>query len=474
MTKRSFSLCLKICFSIIFLCLVNKPVFASDNVVLKWNDAALQSVRVTRLGPPQFARALGIIHTAMYDAWAAYDPVAVGTRLGGALRRPASERTDANKQKAVSFAAYRALVDLFPTQKSLFDSLMTELGYNPADVSTDITTAAGVGNVAAAAVLDFRHRDGSNQLGDLSPGAYSDYTGYTPVNSPDEVVDINRWQPLRLPNGQVQRFLVPHWGLVTPFAMTSGSQFRSGPVALFPSDRFRTETLEVLQLSGGLNDTRKAIAEYWSDGPGSESPPGHWQLHAQFVSRRDNHTLDDDIKMFFALGNALLDASIAVWETKRFYDCVRPITAIRQLFKGKWVLAWAGPFQGNKLIDGKDWQPYQVPSFVTPPFAEYVSGHSTFSSASAEILKSFTGSDVFGASAVVKAGSSLIEPGATPAFDVNLSWRTFSIAADEAGLSRRYGGIHIRQGDLRGRTMGRLIGAQTWQKALTFFNGTAN
>jgi hypothetical protein len=194
---------------------------------------------------------------------------------------------------------------------------------------------------------------------------------------------------------------------------------------------------------------------------------------AQMVSQRDNHTLDDDAKMFFALGNGLLDASIASWDAKRAYDYVRPITAIRTLFAGKHVVAWAGPFQGNRFIDPKDWQPYQVPSFLTPPFAEFVSGHSTFSAASAEILKSFTGSDQFGGMAVVKAGSSLIEPGVTPTFDVKLSWRTFSIAAEEAGISRLYGGIHFRDGNLRGRNMGRLVGAQVWQKAVTYFDGTA-
>ena len=100
----------------------------SDNVVLQWDNAALQAIRVTRLGPPIVARALAIAHTAMYDAWAAYDDQAVGTRLGGSLRRPAVERTLASKNEAVSFAAYRALVDLFPTQTPLFNDLMASPG----------------------------------------------------------------------------------------------------------------------------------------------------------------------------------------------------------------------------------------------------------------------------------------------------------------------------------------------------------
>src|SRR5262249_40584130 len=110
---------------------------------------------------------------------------------------------------------------------------------------------------------------------------------------------------------------------------------------------------------------------------------------------------------------------------------------------------------------------------VTPPFPEFVSGHSTFSAAGAEILKQFTGSDRFDASVTVPVGSSRVEPGRVPATDVTLSWPTFSQAADEAGISRRYGGIHFEDGDLTGRALGRLVGAQVWEKALTYFNGTA-
>ena len=108
---------------------------------------------------------------------------------------------------------------------------------------------------------------------------------------------------------------------------------------------------------------------------------------------------------------------------------------------------------------------------VTPPFAEYVSGHSTFSAAGAEVLKLATGSDVFGAAVTLTAGSSRVESGLVPAANVTLSWATFSDAADEAGISRRYGGIHFRDGDLEGRRVGRLIGQGTWKKASKLFNG---
>jgi hypothetical protein len=134
---------------------------------------------------------------------------------------------------------------------------------------------------------------------------------------------------------------------------------------------------------------------------------------------------------------------------------------------GHLIEAWGGPYQGTQLIRGDRFQSY----IATPPFAEYTSGHSAFSAASAMVLRLFTGSAHFGASYTWKAGASTIEPGATPSSDVTLSWRTFDEAADEAGLSRRYGGIHFRQADLESREIGRRIGRLVWRTAVAYIHG---
>jgi len=413
----------------------------------------------------------------MFDAWSAYDAAAVPTVMRRGWRRPASEATDANKTEAVSFAAYRALVDLFPSKKAIFDSLMGQLGYDAANTSTDTATTPGVGNAAAAAVLDFRHHDGSNQLGDLHPGAYSDITGYRAVNTPTTIVDPNRWQPLFVINAKgdltTQVYTTPHWGRVIPFAMPSGSALRPLPPALYSSPDYAKQAADLVALSAGLTDFQKVTAEYFADGPSSEFPPGHWALFAQFVSRRDNNTLDTDVKMFFALGNALLDAGICAWDAKLAYDSVRPVTAIHFLYAGQTIQAWGGPGQGTKPIPGDLWRPYQLSTVVTPPFPEYFSGHSIFSAAGAEVLRSFTGSDTLGVSVTIRAGTSIGEPGGVPAADLTLSFPTFSSAADAAGMSRRWGGIHFEQGDLAGRSLGRVIGAVVWTKAKTYLDGTA-
>jgi hypothetical protein len=272
-----------------------------------------------------------------------------------------------------------------------------------------------------------------------------------------------------------QRFVGAQWSEVTPFALSKGDQFRASlpPPAKFGSKEYQEQAEELVALSAGLIDQQKIIAEYWSDGPNSEQPPGHWALFAQFVSARDHHSLDDDVKMFLVLSNAIFDAGIAAWDVKRAYDSVRPITAIPLLFKGKEIQAWGGPGKGTVEIDGSQWIPYQLATSPTPPFPEYVSGHSTYSAAAAKVLELWTGSDRFGHSVALAAGSSKIEPGNTPARPVTLHWDTFTAAADEAGLSRRYGGIHFRAADLAGRHLGRLVAAEVWSKVQSYFDGSA-
>jgi hypothetical protein len=442
-----------------------------DNVVLRWDEELLQSIRANpaATGPTVTARAIGVVHTSMFDAWAAYDARAVGTRYGDKLRRPPQEHTPENKNKAISFAAYATLVDLFPARANDFALQMKELGYSVD--GSDTSTPAKIGTTAAQAVIAFRHKDGANQL-----GGYADTTGYQPVNTPDKVIDRWRWQPLRVPlgTGNPQRALTPQWGEVIPFGMTSPyGRDVPGPPELPGGEWSAADIEDLAKETAYLDDPSKIKAEYWADGPRSEFPPGHWAVFAQATSRKRGHSLDDDVKLFFTLGNALLDASIAAWAWKYKYDYVRPITAIREHYRGRQIVSWLGPYKGYGLVNGENWIPYQELTVVTPPFPEYVSGHSTFSGAGARVLSMFTGSDAFGASVTVTAGTSRIEPRTpshpgTPATDVTLSWPTFSAAAGEAGMSRRYGGIHFQSGDMHARDLGREIGWDAWFKAQSY------
>ncbi len=507
-------------------------------VVVQWNEVMLAAIRSGKPRPVVVARQLYMVHAAMYDAWSLYDDVAVPILLDDFLRRPVGERNDENKRAAVSQAAYQMLIHFFPEYQRntlAFSTLLSHLNYAPA---TEVgTTPAGVGFMAARAMIADRAGDGSNELGNYAGITSAIYPQpYAPVNAANPTAanapggaafNPNRWQPLRVPTGALrdaalnpivnnddpgtyvdQVFLGPHWGAVRPFALTSGDQFRppappqlgsgepytDGLGQTMTNDQaYRAQVAQVLAMSAQLTDEQKVIAEFWADGPRSDTPPGHWNALAHGVSYRDYHTLDDDVKMFLALNGALFDASISAWDAKRAYDYIRPISAIHHLYAGQIIEAWGGPNRGTQAIPASAWLPYQALDFVTPAFAEYISGHSTFSAAAAEVLTRFTGSnqfydgvtvlynedfnrdgvpDLLGeyiASAGLPIGANKFEN--VPTHPVVLHWPTFQDAADQAGISRLYGGIHFQDGDLRGRAVGRQVGAQAYALAESYWGG---
>jgi len=415
------------------------------------------------------------------------------------------------------------------------------------------------------------------------------------------LIDPNRWQPLYLGEAMTrnglaepagpQRFLNAHWGSVQGFALPAaddnGMPIDPGPPPLLgiageDSDAaFKAgiaETLragvalatkqEEIDLSPAVHGNRtlgqydatghatnpatgvpyepnptdradygRVIAEYWADGPDSETPPGHWNVLAIGVADRLDGNLrlsgvshvvgrlEWDVKMFLALNGALHDAAVAAWGTKGHYDYVRPISMVRYMgtlgqssdpeldsFDPEGLLlddgvvelitaeSAAGGARHGHLADhigeiavrgwlgqpdvpgaevagvgwmlAGDWIPYQRPTFVTPAFAGYVSGHSTFSRAGAEVLTAMTGSPYFPGGLqehVVKPGGLTHEQG--PSRQVTLQWATYADAADEAGLSRLYGGIHVPADDLAGRVLGAEVGQAAWQRAELLFTG---
>jgi hypothetical protein len=141
-------------------------------------------------------------------------------------------------------------------------------------------------------------------------------------------------------------------------------------------------------------------------------------------------------------------------------------------YKDKLVTSWLGPGKGYGKVLGQNWRPFQEPTVLTPPFPEYVSGHSTFSGAAGVLIGyAFGTNGAFNAKVTIQPGSSRIEPGITPAKPVVLSWKTLDDASDEAGWSRRWGGIHFLTGDEHGRGLGKTIGYNVWQKAQLYFSG---
>lgn len=536
---------------------------AKQSVSSLWVSQVLNGVATpgggSFLGPTGASRAYGILGTAMYNAWAAYEDAPVSTLYADGLidfdlQRPGIENTLGNKEEAISYAAFRVLNDLFPDTgiQANFTTLMNDLGFDPNNTSTDLSTAAGVGNFVAQELLNFRHQDGSNQLND-----YVDTTGFVSTNTTDKVVNLEFWTPENVPYGtaqgdpdfiRTQTALHPYWGKVIPFALESGDQFRPPAPEPFlldpnatvdlrkktitradntivPIDRsligidinpnFIAQAEQVIDFSASLSptgepgvpseftadgllggkvegETRKLIAEFWEDPTGTPFPPGTWMLFGQKVAEKENPELDNDIPLFFNLGNAVFDAGVATWDAKYFYNYVRPVRAIKELgllgLIGEdpdedgiyTTFAWGGPGLGTIEIPVTDFQTYQSPGQdPSPPFPEYTSGHSAFSAAAAEVLKLHTGSDdfvlgdgTFGLTVTFPPESSRFEPGFTPMTEtIDLTWLTFTKAANEAGISRLYGGIHFEDGDLNGRALGRRVGEQVFDRTQFLLNG---
>jgi hypothetical protein len=449
----------------------------------RWLDVMQEAAArdVDRFGarPTVLSRQMMLWAAAMFEAWAAYDDTAVGTRLGSTLRRPPAERTLANKNAAISHASCKALLGAFPAQAEFVRAEMRRLGFDPADTSADPATPAGIGNLAAAAVLAWRERDGSNADG-KEPGSdgtpYSDYTGYQPVNDPDRIVNPDRWQPIEFtrPDGTkfTPGFLTPHWYRMKPFALDSAAQFRPEPPPTTKTDDalLRAQTDIVLAMNQALTPEQKALVEFMRDGPRSTGQSGHWLRFAQDVARRDAFDLDREVKLYFAVAVAAFDAFLSCWETKRAYDSSRPWTLVRHYYRGRTVKGWAGPQGGVVEVPAERWHPYSPCVFVTPPFPGYTSGHATVSGACAKILELFTGSDWYGAKEVRRC-CLLTEHDHGPIAELDLP--TFSATAEMAAVSRAMGGYHIPIDNDVGLRVGRQLAIWSWPKYQAWFNGTA-
>jgi len=455
----------------------------------QWNRLACDAIHYVGLAPTIAARALAIVHTAMYDAWTIYNKEGdeVSTMTGNRLQKPDNECTSENWEMAFSHAAYTTTRALFwcqlpPEHKNMFHDFMCDCGYDPDDTNLSMDNPVGIGNLSAKLVLECRAGDGSNPHATLHEGSYSDFSGYCPINPPvpQPLKYPEHWQP-QLQDHKPQHFLTAHWGLVKPFALTWGGQFRPPKPVACNKAGFKKQADVVLKHSEGLTDVQKIIAEFWAgmhedkfvdsikdESQNWASPPEQLCRMARYLSKKHGHKNVYDIKMFFLLSNALLDAGIAAWDSKVFYDYVRPISAIQDLYRGKSIQAWGGPCEGTQELEGENWLPY-IPS---PPFAEYVSGHSTFSAAAEEVLSCFCGIGSYGEWITVPKGGSKIEPDCTPCEDITLEWRLLKDAADQAGISRLYGGIHFTAGDLEGRNLGSKVGCEVWEKALKYFNGS--
>jgi hypothetical protein len=450
-----------------------------NNIAYQWGKVSLEctanDTERFKPRPTVTSRILGLIWTSVFDAWTRYD--AKATPLYLAIdRQPESERTLKNKEIAISYAAYRSMLEYYFSDSLLLKNKMIELGLDPDNQSEDPTTPIGIGNLAAKTVINARLHDGANQDGTMpnSDGTmYSDYTGYNPINDVDQLKDINRWQPKYFSDGKGGKFapgcLTPQWWKVKPLVIDSAAQFRPGPPPIVGSKQLEQEVKEVIELQANLTDEQKALVEFMRDGPKSVQQAGHWFVFAQDVSVRDNHTLDQDVKMYFLVEATAMDAFIASWDSKMYYDYARPYQLVHDYYQDQVIKAWGGPEKGMMEMKGQEWRPYSPETFLCPPFPSYVSGHSTISGACAEVLKLYTGSDSFGTEVELVPGA-LTEPD-NLGKPVTLHFTTFTETAEMAGISRVLGGYHIQSDNVEGLILGRKVAGKVFEKFVEHTEG---
>ncbi len=442
------------------------------SIVTEWLDQALPYAQEVAWEPTVGSRFFAILHTAMYDAWTAYDPAAVGVISGTTLKGQGGADNEANKREAISHAAFTVLRTLAPQHRHALIERMQALGYDPdAD-----TLPAKVGRRAAVAVLANRRYDGANESGN-----FADTTGYRPRTSgaPDA------WQPINS-LGKRQLPTTPQWSRVMPFSLARADQFRPVPPPAPGTAEWSRQIDVLIKASCALTDKQKAEAEYW--GIFGMAPAPELIEMTKFVSDMNDLQLDDDVKLFLVASNAIFDASIASWDAKYGYDYVRPVTAIRALgdtLISAWrprslaVLAYATPAAlaeakdsvivpaGLGEVRAADWEPY----LPTPPFPSYVSGHSVFTAAWARAMELATGRPDFNFKKTVRH---LYVEQRELALPVTLSYPTFADAAQAAGISRIWAGVHWPADNERGLKLGREVGENVWRRAEQFFLGTAS
>jgi hypothetical protein len=422
--KRMVALCF------IMLALALQPAYAStvgaDKVMRDWYRLILELVRHTpTYSPPVASRAFGYLGVTAYEALASGDRsmASLAGQLNGLTPVPqraggVSYDEAVVMQAALSSAALELFGNTGPTGQRALKRLTEKLS---AEVSSGldpelVARSEAYGRSVTTHILTWSESDGGAKIENMGfPLEFA--LGSRPES----------WVPTSLINQQ-QLPLLPKWGENRPFAMPTGNACPLPPPPAYSEEKgsdFYKEAFEVYETVKNLTPEQRAIARFWSDDPMlSPTPPGHWIVIALKVLDEQKAGAAEHADLLARLGISLADAFIGCWHSKFEYDLLRPVTYIKRVIDPKWE-----------------------PILITPPFPEYPSGHSTQSGAAATVLTAFFGENF-------AFTDNTHEKDKLP----NRSFNSFWDAANEAGMSRLYGGIHFRAAIDRGLEQGRCIG----------------
>ena len=403
------------------------PAFAADRpapeeVVLKWYRLILELVRHTATySPPVASRAFAYLGVALWEAVAQSRGL---TSLAGQVNgltalppAPAAMDEAALIHATLSLATESLFANTGPTGQRAMKAMSEKLGANVTEGldPTLATASSDQGAAIAAHILAWAETDGGAKVENLGfPVEY--VLGGTPSS----------WVPTSAIRLQ-QLPLLPDWGKVRTFTLTGELPCGLEPPPEYsedPTSAFYAEAMEVYETTKALTDEQKIIARFWSDDPMlSPTPPGHWISILTEVAARDALPLDRFADALARLGMAVADAFITCWRVKFEFKLLRPITYIRRLIDPKW----------ETLL-------------ITPPFPEYPSGHSSQSGAAYAVLEAIFGTGFAFDDATHEADGLPVR-----------SFPSFKAAAEEAAISRLYGGIHFRAAIENGLKQGECV-----------------
>ena len=398
---------------------IDRSGSAATNVVLDWDQLTLDAIKADASDPLYASRAMAIESIAVLDTLNAIN----GTpAFLVSLHAPAGIPANI----AAAAAADAVLDHLYPAQQARFDAALAAAVAASPDAAA-AARAVAFGQEMAAAVLALRAHDGSDIAGTADGGT-------TP----------GAWRPTYPFYAAAVR---PNWGEVTPFVVPDATTYAPAAPPTLDSQAYADALNQVEQIGAATSTTRTAdqtqAARFWNDGAGTYTPPGHWNQIAAQVLAAKGLGLADTARVMAELNLAMADAGITDWYTKYSYDLWRPITAIQQ-----------ADTDGNAATTA---DPGWTPLLVTPAFPAYASGHSSFSTAAAEVLTALLGTVAFSITDVGLPG-------------VTRSFASFGAAATEAGLSRIWGGIHFSFDNTAGQQIGTGIG----DAVLAAFDTTAD
>jgi hypothetical protein len=393
----------------------------ADNAVLYWNDQILNTTRLSRNPPPVAAEFFATFHVAIFDAVNGI----TRSHQGWLVREPAPAGADMDA--AIAAAAYHVLKTRWADSANprnlqrAYETAIAGIPEGPAK-----TDGLAWGTKVAEAVIAARNESGFNKP---VPGVYSSK-------------EPGKWR--ETPAG-FRPPTLPFWRMVKPFVMTSPSQFRAPPPPAVDSKEHADEIAYINRV--GIRDGAERSeyetlsTPFWADDLGSCTPPGHWNMIAQDLAKRNRLSVPETARLFALLNLAEADAGISCWDTKFFYSTWRPETAIREI--------------DPKINPHAKPNPNFIPNLASPSFPGYTSGHSTFSACGARMLALY-----FGPDEIELSTTSDGLPGAVR------SYKKLSEAADEAGMSRIWGGIHFVSDNNAGKQAGQKIAEWVFSQAL--------